>query len=331
MKLSPKVSIVIPVYNGADFLSQAIDSALAQTYPHTEILVVNDGSDDSGATEQIALSYGAKIRYFAKENGGVASALNFAIGKMTGNYFSWLSHDDLYYPDKVDSQIKALSGISHQRTILYGDFAIFFADPNVVKRVTLPGVPPEHFRYFITINNSLHGCTLLIPRAAFEECGLFNEGLQTTQDYDRWFKMAEKFNFVHIPHLLVKARQHTGQGILKMKDIALLECEHLLTGFVDSLSQNEMIKATNKSISLSYAEISVSMVHRGFSNTARYATHLAMKSIYQGSTANAFKTVSVLLMAKFIHSQIGLLRSSPIWSRFIRPLKNMLLSFQIRR
>jgi len=331
MDVLPKVSIVIPVYNGADFLSQAIDSALTQTYPNIEILVVNDGSDDDGATEQIALSYGDKIRYFAKKNGGVASALNVAINKMTGDYLSWLSHDDQYYPDKVDSQIKALSGASQQRTIVYGDYGVFSEDPKVVKVISLPGVRPDDFRYFITVNNSVHGCTLLIPRAAFEECGIFNEGLRTTQDYDLWFRMAREFSFVHIRHLLVKARQHAGQGILKMQDIALLECEQLLTGFVDRLSQNEMITATNKSISLSYAEVSISMAQRGFSNTARYAARLAMKNVNKGSTVNAVKTVFVLLIAKVIYSQIGLLRSSFVWSRFIKPLKNMLLSFQIRR
>ena len=68
------VSIVIPVYNGANYLSEAIDSALAQTYKNIEIIVVNDGSKDDGATEKVALSYGDKIRYFHKENGGVSSA-----------------------------------------------------------------------------------------------------------------------------------------------------------------------------------------------------------------------------------------------------------------
>ena len=83
----PKVSIVIPVYNGANFLREAIDSALGQTYPNIEILVVNDGSDDGGETESIALSYGNQIRYFRKENGGVATALNFGIEHMKGDYF----------------------------------------------------------------------------------------------------------------------------------------------------------------------------------------------------------------------------------------------------
>ena len=85
----PKVSIVIPVYNGSDYLGEAIDSALTQTYPNIEILIVNDGSNDGGATERIARSYGDKVRYVSKDNGGVASALNLAIREMKGDYFSW--------------------------------------------------------------------------------------------------------------------------------------------------------------------------------------------------------------------------------------------------
>ena len=91
---NPKVSIVIPVYNGEDYLAYAIDSALSQTYENKEIVVINDGSTDN--TDEICKSYGDKIRYFVKKNGGVASALNLAIEKMDGEYFSWLSHDDAY-------------------------------------------------------------------------------------------------------------------------------------------------------------------------------------------------------------------------------------------
>ena len=102
---NPLVSIIIPVYNGGNYLAEAIDSALAQTYKNLEIIVVNDGSCDNGKTEEIALSYGDKIRYFRKENGGSSSALNYGIKQMNGEWFSWLSHDDLYYPEKIEKQV----------------------------------------------------------------------------------------------------------------------------------------------------------------------------------------------------------------------------------
>ena len=119
----PKVSIVIPVYNGADYLADAIDSALAQDYDNKEIIVVNDGSTDDGATEAIVSDYGTKLRYFFKPNGHVASALNYAIERMTGEYFSWLSHDDLYFPNKVSAQVAQLAG-EPTNTIIYSDFEV---------------------------------------------------------------------------------------------------------------------------------------------------------------------------------------------------------------
>lgn len=73
---TPLVSIIIPVYNGSDYLEEAIESALNQTYKNIEIIVINDGSTDNGATEMIALKYRDQIRYFHKTNGGVSSALN---------------------------------------------------------------------------------------------------------------------------------------------------------------------------------------------------------------------------------------------------------------
>ena len=114
----PLVSIVIPVYRGANYMREAIDSALGQSWPRCEVIVVNDGSPDGGETERIALSYGDRIRYIAKENGGVSTALNEGIRQMKGEYFSWLSHDDEYRNKKKTRAcrvIQALSGGAHRR------------------------------------------------------------------------------------------------------------------------------------------------------------------------------------------------------------------------
>lgn len=272
---NPKVSIVIPVYNGQDFLREAIDSALAQTYKNVEILVVNDGSDDDGATERVAISYGDKVRYFLKPNGGVASALNLAVAEMTGDYFSWLSHDDLYAEDKVEKEVSAVSRGGRDDVVIYSDYSTFTSDPGHDTPVYMKGVPPEHFRYWITVENRLHGCTLLIPRGAFEKVGGFNESLRTTQDYDLWFRMAKEFPFIHMPEVLVKARSHPEQGSHKMAGIALAECNDLLSNFIRDLDFQEVMSATGKLLAESYAEIASSMFTRGFDEAGNVATEYA--------------------------------------------------------
>ena len=278
MIFEPKVSIVIPVYNGRDYLSEAIDSSLAQTYKNIEVLVVNDGSDDDGKTARIAQSYGETIRYFSKENGGVASALNLAIAEMSGEYFSWLSHDDLYTKDKVEIEINALSRMNRDNVVIYSNYSVFTNDPKNAIAVSLKGVPPERFRYWITVENSLHGCTLLIPRCAFEKVGNFNESLRTTQDYDLWFRMAKEFSFVHIPEVLVKFRSHPDQGSHKMAGIVLAECNELLSSFVRELNHQEIVSATAKPLAESYAEIASSMFNRGFNEVGNLAEEYAVKN-----------------------------------------------------
>ncbi len=278
MSWRPLVSIVIPVYNGVDYLAEAIGSALVQTYPNIEIVVVNDGSTDGGATEAIAKSFGTRVRYYYKENGHVASALNYGIARMTGDYFSWLSHDDLYHPDKVEAQMRAVQRLS-PRTVVYSDFEAMDVATGAVSPVRLPDTPPEYFRWFLTVNNSLHGCTLLIPRACFDECGLFNETLKTTQDYDMWFRIAERYQFAHLPQILVTARLHPGQGSRQLQAVAMQECDQLLERFIADLSPEEICNATGKPLSHAYVDIATNMHARGFRRARNLASGLARREL----------------------------------------------------
>ena len=214
-KSNPKVSVIIPVYNGSNYLREAIDSALAQSYRNIEIIVINDGSNDDGKTETIAKSYGSKIRYSTKENGGVATALNLGIQNMTGEYFSWLSHDDVYYPHKIEVQIECLRYQERKDVILYSDYDIIDSRSNVIHETIIPHYEPEQFLYELIQCSFLHGCTLLIPKVCFENVGLFNEKLPTTQDYELWVRMAKKYDFIHLPKKLIQARSHAEQGSRK--------------------------------------------------------------------------------------------------------------------
>ncbi len=208
---NPKVSIVIPVYNGSNYLAEAIDSALAQTYPNCEVLVINDGSTDNGATSDVALSYGDRIRYFEKENGGVASALNMGIREMTGEYFSWLSHDDVYYPNKIQRQIEWLEGKS-DRVIFYSDYDIIDKNSEIIATRNITNINSKHMLLSLIMDEPINGCTVLVPKKCFDEVGLFNESLRTTQDYEFWFRSARNYDYVHIPDLLIKSRVHESQG-----------------------------------------------------------------------------------------------------------------------
>lgn len=201
-----KVSIVIPVYNGANYVEQAIESALAQTYNNLEILLVNDGSKDN--TEEIIKKYDGKVKYLKKENGGVSSALNLAIENMTGDYFSWLSHDDLYYPNKIEEEMK----IASKDSIIMSDFDLIDENSKVFSKAILPHEIIEKNNELALLNGHINGITLLIPKEAFEKCGKFDETLRCTQDYDLWFTMMTNgYKFKHINKILASSRQHSFQ------------------------------------------------------------------------------------------------------------------------
>ena len=294
---NPPVSIVIPVYNGSNYLREAIDSALNQTYKNIEVLVINDGSHDGGATETIALSYGERIRYFSKPNGGVASALNMAIENMTGEYFSWLSHDDLYIERKVERQIEFLSAIPHEERgniIVYSDYAHFTNSPGKVTLRKMPGVPPAEFRYWLTTENILHGCTLLIPKVAFSGIGRFDIQLRTTQDYDLWFRLAKEFNFLHLGECLVKSRLHSNQGSKTMAAIGDIEKENLLTGMVLGLSIDELRSSSKDEVTMAYAQIAKSMWRRKFNKAAWQAAWLSLKYLSIRSSSADIRAINLL-------------------------------------
>jgi glycosyltransferase involved in cell wall biosynthesis len=271
----PKVSIVIPVYNGANFLREAIDSALAQTYKNTEVLVINDGSNDQGATEQIALSYGSRIRYFSKENGGVATALNKGIAEMSGTYFSWLSHDDLYRPDKIEVELSAAAKLHRDDIVIYSDYSTFSSDLMAAIPIRRKSIAPEKFRYSLLVDVTVHGCTLLIPKVIFERVGVFNEQLRTTQDYDLWFRIASEFDFIHIPEVLVMFRIHASQGTQTQSELALAECDELFSGFIRVLGAKEILSASVNSHAKSYGKIAAHMFNRGLFNAGYLAEGLA--------------------------------------------------------
>ena len=272
MSPDPKVTIVIPVYNGSNYLREAIDSALAQTYKNIEVVVVNDGSQDGGKTEEIARSYGDSIRYFNKANGGVASALNRGIQEMKGEYFSWLSHDDIYYPNKVEIQIEHLKNWK-DTVILYGDYDIMQDNVHISITHLIPHIEPADFPVGLITGHPIHGCTALVPRICFEDIGLFNEKLITTQDYDLWFRMAKKYLFIHIPKVIICSRRHDEQSSNVMKTLHEKEVDELYVRCLNGLFNHDIMHLSGKGRDMLAFECYLNLSPRGFYTAAKRAKY----------------------------------------------------------
>lgn len=241
--IMPKVSIIIPVYNGSNYLKEAIDSALAQTYSNIEVIVVNDGSIDNGATEKIALSYGHKIRYLKKENGGTASALNMGIKNMEGEYFSWLSHDDVYYPDKIKKEIEAVLESGDSTKIVQCEYDFYDMSSQIY-------TPTDFYKVYSVeqLTNSvfsllqlqLHACGALIHRTHFEKVGFFNENLRYTQDIEMWFRLLRGEKSLWVSQKLFMVRVHPEADSKKHYNAWNQENARLYMKFTQMMSDEEL-------------------------------------------------------------------------------------------
>jgi len=239
-KHPPLVSVVIPVFNGAKYVNEAIDSVLAQTYPHYEVIVVNDGSTDE--TEQIALSYRDRIRYFSKENGGVSTALNMGIRNMHGEYFLWLSHDDLLKPDALSEMIQLLT-TKQSDGIVYGNFD-FINDASVIyQRNDFSEWFPQYlleWSVFPILTGISNACVTLIHKRHFERVGLFDEKLLYSQDLVMLFKVFKNQALLFSKKVIGSKRFHQEQGQQKYRKQALEGEDKVFYDFLNDLTPLEM-------------------------------------------------------------------------------------------
>ncbi len=279
-KFNPLVSIVIPVYNGSNYLKEAIDSALAQTYSNIEIIVVNDGSIDAGKTEEIALSYGDRIRYFKKENGGVATALNLGIETMRGEYFSWLSHDDIYMPEKIEKQLELLSKIDDDGIyIVSSNYLVINEKNELINCKTMSSYFEKSIKLYLAFNfdtTGVHGCSLLIPKKLFDICGGFDKNLKCTQDYDMWYKMSKYAKFLRVHDFLVKSRAHDEQDSKTKTDIASYEADLLHSRITSELDIDEVENVISGDKEYLYKALSL-YKNAGYLRTASQIEALILK------------------------------------------------------
>lgn len=209
---SPLVSIIIPTFNGRPWIRDAIDSALAQSYPYTEVIVVDDGSTD-GTDDLLLETYGVRIRYHRQENRGLSGARNAGIALARGRYVQFLDADDLLLPRKIEQQVEALE--SHARyTVAYCDFAF-------IQGATVTPIESGFRDRYVSgdawaalLNDNFIVVHAALARLAdVRAVGGFDEGLRASEDYDLWLRLADRGRtFLHTPGVLVLYRR-TGSSM----------------------------------------------------------------------------------------------------------------------
>lgn len=214
MSTGPFFSVIIPTYNQAQFLGAALDSLLAQTDPDWEAVVMDDGSTDK--TREVMEAYArkdARIRIFHKANGGVASALNEGLRRAQGKWICWLSSDDMFEPDKLET---------HRTWIdLYPDCRFFFTFFRLLRESTgqltdheLWGPLPEREFQILGLfyRNYISGISICIDREAWIQEGSFDESLKYAQDIDMWLRLLARYPARFIPRWTCINRNHPLQG-----------------------------------------------------------------------------------------------------------------------
>jgi glycosyltransferase involved in cell wall biosynthesis len=201
----PTVSVVIPTYNYARYVGDAIDSALAQTAPPLEVVVIDDGSTDD--TPAVLAKYGDRIRAIRKENQGLSAARNTGIREARGEWVAFLDSDDAFHPRKLELQLAALAAdpkLKLAATAAFSDEPVAWAD--------IPAAPPvvPVTAGAVAVRTFFAPSSVLVRRDCFDAVGDFDTALRSVEDRDMWVRVCAKFPAAVVAAPLTWIRQTPG-------------------------------------------------------------------------------------------------------------------------
>ena len=200
------VSVVIPVYNAEAHLEETLASVFAQTYPHIEIVAVDDGSRDRSV--EILEKYRHRIRVVRQKNSGAAAARNLGVREAKGKWIAFLDADDLWSVDKVEHQLAACGARAWSYTN-----SIFLGGVNDGKRDSdlTPKYQGQVLEQLIC-NNFVGTSSVMVLRQVFLEAGGFSESLQSIEDWEFWIRLASHYEICYVSEPLVRYRVHSSSA-----------------------------------------------------------------------------------------------------------------------
>ncbi len=210
-----RISVVIPTYNYASFIGQAIESVLSQTRLPDEIIVVDDGSTDE--TEMVVARFGNSVRYIKKANGGVCSARNTGIESSTGNFIAFFDADDICHPTRFEKQLAKFAEDSAIGLVHCGIREIDGIG-NII-RVNLDGKEGWVAEEMLLLKPVVvgPGGTIIVRREAVSAVGAFNERLEIYEDWEFCYRIANKYKIGFVSEALVDYRLHGHNSHLNLE------------------------------------------------------------------------------------------------------------------
>lgn len=212
----PSVSVIIPTYNKSQMVCDAIESVLNQTYKDFEIIVIDDGSTDD--TKQKLSKYRDKIIYYWQTNKGLSNARNKGIEISKGEFIALLDHDDMWFPDKLQKQMKLFEnkkvGLVYSNAIVIdeaGNILGFSFDSSIYKPYR--GNVLENLFWW----NIIPCSSVIFKKELLLKAGLFDPTLTFSEEYDLFLRFAKICEFDYVDEALIKSRHH--QDRLSLKDI----------------------------------------------------------------------------------------------------------------
>jgi len=188
---SPVVSVIVPAYNTARFISEAIQSVLAQTFRDYEVIVVNDGSPDTEDLKRELGPYRNRITYIEQENKGIAGARNAGVRAARGEYVAFLDSDDCWLPRMLEEQLRLLRQ-EPPVDLVYADAALFgegTAGTSTCMKWS-PSEGPATLESLLAGKCQVLTSTVVARRQAVIDAGLFDESIRAAEDYELWLRLA---------------------------------------------------------------------------------------------------------------------------------------------
>ena len=220
--MNPEISIVIPAYNRADLLPQALESVFAQTYQNFEVIVSDDGSTDN--TEAVIRQFGDRVTYLKNNHSGLPSvARNTALNQANGKYIAFLDSDDLWLPDKLKIQVDVLENNPRVGLVCSNAFLIDAdGEEQSDQLYQIPGKGRSGSVFLDLLkDNFVITSSVILRRDTLEKAGIFSEAkeLQVGEDYALWLNIALDWQVEYLENPLIIYHDSPQTSIRKKQDM----------------------------------------------------------------------------------------------------------------